>query len=81
MSLRMLPGFFLQSPVHCAASGGNLELLRWLVEDRHCPVRDTMDVRFRYVETSFRLTITIALHHPVFLVSPRNYGVPQRVCR
>ncbi|CAN0396331.1 unnamed protein product, partial [Laminaria digitata] len=28
----------LKYPVHCAASGGNVELLTWLMEDRCCPV-------------------------------------------
>lgn len=31
-----------QFPVHCAAAGGNLTLLTWLVEDRCCPVSCTM---------------------------------------
>ncbi|CAN0512268.1 unnamed protein product, partial [Discosporangium mesarthrocarpum] len=27
-----------QLPVHCAAIGGNLNLLVWLLEDRCCPL-------------------------------------------
>ncbi|CAN0390947.1 unnamed protein product, partial [Ectocarpus sp. 13 AM-2016] len=28
----------VQLPVHCAASGGNLNILAWLVDDRCCPL-------------------------------------------
>ncbi len=27
-----------ERPVHCAAHGGNLRLLMWLIEDRHCQI-------------------------------------------
>jgi len=30
-------------PVHCAAEGGNLELLRWLVDELRCPLYETTD--------------------------------------
>lgn len=26
-------------PIHCAAAGGNLDLLRWLVDVHHCPIK------------------------------------------
>ncbi len=32
------PMYMNERPVHCAAHGGNLRLLRWLIEDRHCPI-------------------------------------------
>ncbi len=32
------PLYTNERPVHCAAHGGNLRLLMWLVEDRHCPI-------------------------------------------
>ncbi len=27
-----------ERPVHCAAHGGNLKILKWLIEDLHCPI-------------------------------------------
>lgn len=33
---RLVP--FFQLPVHCAAAGGNLNILAWLVDDRCCPL-------------------------------------------
>jgi FYVE zinc finger/Zinc finger, C3HC4 type (RING finger) len=29
-------------PVHCAAEGGNMTILRWLIDERFCPVKVTM---------------------------------------
>ena len=29
----------LRYPVHCAVEGGNLQLLRWLVEEHYCPIK------------------------------------------
>jgi Zinc finger, C3HC4 type (RING finger) len=29
-------------PVHCAAEGGNMMILRWLIEERYCPVKVNM---------------------------------------
>lgn len=26
-------------PIHCAVEGGNLEIVRWLVEDHYCPIK------------------------------------------
>jgi len=26
-------------PIHCAVAGGNLEIVRWLVEDHFCPIK------------------------------------------
>jgi hypothetical protein len=42
-------------PVHCAVMGGNLQLLRWLVETRACPIaakRDSRTGRMLSVQTS-----------------------------
>jgi hypothetical protein len=42
-------------PVHCAVMGGNLLLLRWLVETRGCPIavkRDSRTGRMLSVQTS-----------------------------
>ncbi|KAM3577540.1 hypothetical protein VYU27_000703 [Nannochloropsis oceanica] len=30
-------------PVHCAAEGGNLEVLRWLIDELGCPLYETTD--------------------------------------
>lgn len=32
-----------EHPVHCAAEGGDLELLRWLVDELGCPLYETTD--------------------------------------
>jgi hypothetical protein len=32
-----------QYPVHCAAEGGSLELLQWLVEDLGCPLYNAQE--------------------------------------
>lgn len=42
-------------PVHCAVMGGNLQVLRWLVETRACPIsvkRDARTGRMLSVQTS-----------------------------
>lgn len=30
--------YMSELPVHCAAEGGNLDLLRWLMEEKYCPI-------------------------------------------
>eukprot|EP00904_Undaria_pinnatifida_P005271 jgi/Undpi1/1874/HiC_scaffold_12.g05261.m1 len=38
VNLRVPYSTFIEYPVHCAAAGGSVEILSWLMEDRCCPV-------------------------------------------
>jgi FYVE zinc finger/Zinc finger, C3HC4 type (RING finger) len=29
----------IQQPIHCAVEGGNINILRWLIEDHFCPIK------------------------------------------
>lgn len=41
-------------PVHCAALGGNLDLLKWLVEDNCCPIKSVrVSGKSREAQSSF----------------------------
>lgn len=44
-----------QLPVHCAAAGGNLNILAWLVEDRCCPLFLDREKKVRTVPIAWKL--------------------------
>jgi FYVE zinc finger/Zinc finger, C3HC4 type (RING finger) len=55
-------------PVHCAAEGGNINILRWLINDRFCPVkvhtaakRGTPAQKFPVLTSKGRSVLTIAI--------------------
>jgi hypothetical protein len=48
-------------PVHCVAKGGNLELMKWLLEDQYCKLVDDKDVPLK---TAAGLTVlAVAAKH------------------
>ncbi len=49
-----------ERPVHCAAHGGNLKLLIWLIEDRHCQIFLDTEKKVALGDGSKRSVLAIA---------------------
>ncbi|CAM9528346.1 unnamed protein product [Scytosiphon promiscuus] len=51
-----------QLPVHCAAAGGNVSLLAWLIEDRCCPIFRNEDKTYPLLDAKGRSVMAAAAH-------------------